>query len=980
MKNEKENPLLSILSCSKSSQLVEIEKKLLEIKRNLDNSSNNLLKKALIDYFRIINPLSSLWKENEIFSFSTIIILYYSENNIVECLEKAIDIIKEPLLKYLIEIDEFYPKEIVKEKAKCYSLKLILLTQNIEIICDYIKQLFDCDNEYNDIKKEIQNLNLKNHYSIFYLRELIKALINRKDKKENILNIVNDNIKKIQIFRCNKCFDILYVSHFVKGTSLICNNGSHSIINSTILKTLNNYELKCTHCNNILKIYNDNYKCISCKNIVCKDCIEKHMSVCILSNFISLCEVGFTCEAHNKKYIDSCEMCNKNLCEKCKSYHIHIIKPGNHIKFNKNDLESINSNKLGKVKNYIKYYLYQRYIYMKKLKLINVKVEKSLYFMLKKESIIYEVKNFTSNFFFDEDFKDYYKNIIEEAKNGRIEAFKGLEIIKNNYEKIKQTSPDNDNEYRKFLDLCVINQLERVDEFNDYYSLLLNRLLRIQHNFDEIKIIELNKELKEISMDTILLKTKIIGIINSNQIGKDYIKTIFSRCLADYIIRIIFKKYPNKFNAINLSLNNVYEIITNYGNEIIDKTKINLINELARKLIFNKDNMNKEEYEKTIIDYIKSIKTENKIAFKDSIYINNEIIEKNDLNFTLASLLYLKKVGNKSAHPNTEKNSPLKINDVSGKINKKRYLINLDSRISYNSLIDEKLIEDVKISLRTISDEILKDFQETLFNSGSELNNILCFLFKDNWQNIINKNEAFVRALNIDIDKIIYNLKDIDDDFIMNNKKLKEFHENIKEVDEISERIKRNINKFKNYKIDQYAGLEHKIKKQLEKIKNIDFDSLQTITDENIIALKNNLSRAEKKIYIISIIAKEYLNSERFKAKKENAISQFKELVKLEIIKTTLQNIFDSIDKYFKDINDKNKFDEQSFINEVKKFINNNKFGDHKILSDLTFNTNKIIDIISKLIGKRNFEWLSLFEKENTSLISYLYYLQNIKK
>ncbi len=83
------------------------------------------------------------------------------------------------------------------------------------------------------------NLNLKNPYSIFYFHELIKNLVNRKDNKEKILDIVSGNIKNIQIFRCNKCFDILYIIHNSNGTSLICNNQLHSITNSKTLNTLN---------------------------------------------------------------------------------------------------------------------------------------------------------------------------------------------------------------------------------------------------------------------------------------------------------------------------------------------------------------------------------------------------------------------------------------------------------------------------------------------------------------------------------------------------------------------------------------------------------------------------------------------------------------------------------------------------------------------------------------------------------------------
>ena len=42
-------------------------------------------------------------------------------------------------------------------------------------------------------------------------------------------------------------------------------------------------------------------------------------------------KVNLIFEIHSKKYIDSCDLCNKNLCEKCKLYHFHIVKEQNHV-------------------------------------------------------------------------------------------------------------------------------------------------------------------------------------------------------------------------------------------------------------------------------------------------------------------------------------------------------------------------------------------------------------------------------------------------------------------------------------------------------------------------------------------------------------------------------------------------------------------------------------------------------------------------
>ena len=138
---------------------------------------------------------------------------------------------------------------------------------------------------------------------------------------------------------------------------------------------------------------------------------------------------------------------------------------------------------------------------------------------------------------------------------------------------MKKIKKEDDNGYKEFLDSCFVNQMKRGDELNGIYSLLFNRLLSIQSEFEKCEKIEIKKDLNEIEMDNILIKSKIIGIINSNQIGKDFMKKLLGRYLADFIIRIVFKKYYSEFKVINISLSNIYEIIINYGKELIDEKK-----------------------------------------------------------------------------------------------------------------------------------------------------------------------------------------------------------------------------------------------------------------------------------------------------------------------------------------------------------------------------------------------------------------------
>ena len=71
---------------------------------------------------------------------------------------------------------------------------------------------------------------------------------------------------------------------------------------------------------------------------------------CLLSELINLYDVGYTWVEHNKRYVDTCELCNKILYEECKFYHFHIIKNQNNIKFDEEYLKSKYTNNLEKTK------------------------------------------------------------------------------------------------------------------------------------------------------------------------------------------------------------------------------------------------------------------------------------------------------------------------------------------------------------------------------------------------------------------------------------------------------------------------------------------------------------------------------------------------------------------------------------------------------------------------------------------------------
>ena len=77
-----------------------------------------------------------------------------------------------------------------------------------------------------------------------------------------------------------------------------------------------------------------------------------------------------------------------------------------------------------------------------------------------------------------------------------------------------------------------------------------------------------------------------------------------------------------------------------------------------------------------------------------------------------------------------------------------------------------------------------------------------------------------------------------------------------------------------------------------------------------------------------------------------------------------------------KDIKD---FDENTFVNEMKNYMREINLDEDKKLYELNFGFKEIMNIIKALIDEKNINWLSMSPKEETSISSYLYYMQNKK-
>lgn len=141
------------------------------------------------------------------------------------------------------------------------------------------------------------------------------------------------------------------------------------------------------------------------------------------------------------------------------------------------------------------------------------------------------------------------------------------------------------------------------------------------------------------SINILLLKNKIIKLNNWNQKGQFFIWKLLSRYFADFIIKLLIKEYPFKFRTIIVTLNNFHGIISVYGIEIINKNNLESIKNLIKILLSKETN---EVKKKCFVIYFNKTKDNTKVIFIEEIQINNRIIKKEQLNFVLGSLFYLK--------------------------------------------------------------------------------------------------------------------------------------------------------------------------------------------------------------------------------------------------------------------------------------------------------------------------------------------------
>ena len=94
MEKEIQNSLKTITESSNESSTKEIVFKLNEYKKTLNDSQDDLIKVAIIDFFISINALSSKLKENDILNITQNLLEFDYEGEIGESIEKVFKNIK----------------------------------------------------------------------------------------------------------------------------------------------------------------------------------------------------------------------------------------------------------------------------------------------------------------------------------------------------------------------------------------------------------------------------------------------------------------------------------------------------------------------------------------------------------------------------------------------------------------------------------------------------------------------------------------------------------------------------------------------------------------------------------------------------------------------------------------------------------------------------------------------------------------------
>lgn len=960
-----------------------------KIKEKIEDSEKNEIIKCILNYFSTDKP----WKNEEFSTFSEKLCKLNYEDDNVEVILKVFEQFNGNL-KYLISIDD-----IIKNKYINCALKFKLLSGEKKDLIDYIIKIKNVFKKEKEIQKILLMIYFDNYIQINFFHELLRILFLEADIKENsnILEKIILNINKKEFLRCEKCFDILYCYEKNNLFNFICNNNHLISLLPNQEKIEKIITIKCQNCESKKNIYENIFKCLSCESFICETCKNNHEKKCFLCQYINLYQIGYLCEKHNKLYEDCCFFCYKNLCIDCKSRHFHMSKPiiKKLLISEVEILKLMNINEKYTVKDYINYQYAIILKFTQKNAYFNFKIYNSLNF-LNGYSRVNKIDDFYSNFFGDEEFLLYYKDLIENIKKGDLNALASLETIKDNYKKLQKYS-NSKSQRQKYNTLRDDSEKVRQNRIKLFIKNIKYLLIKTKKSYFRIKkaINEISgkKEIIRISNEFNFFKIKNVALQNSNKLGEIYLGNLISRYLSDLIIAQLINKYPTYFKPIQLSFKNLYELLKNYGEGIINENTKERMNLLFKKItsLIKDSNFNSKEF----LDIFKS---SNDISFAYDLVINDSIIKKEELNFILELFIFFKKNGNELAHPNIDKMKASFIkfinkdfisenitNDDTNSIFNTNANTNINTNSNFNlsiekinsfiktdSDLDHKELENkIKKKLKKLVEMILNEFKEITYNKEININQILNFMLKNNSNEIIKNNSLMLRILRQEIDKIIDEKNNIDlNQFGYYHDIINDFNNNIMLLESELNDIK--INLFEQYFNDFYK----KINISINDLQTFDMYKIESILDSFFSEISEySISENDINSIALFIIGNKILMMKSdFNLEKIKLGENIEEIIFEESISNKIERIYVEIEQFF---SKKKYYDsEEDLIKKIKLKIKDEK--KNASLISLDINIKKIYEILQKVIGIDKIKWLESPISKDISLDTYLYYKQNI--
>ena len=323
-KNEFKSLINHIEKTKKIKKVEEMKDALAEICEKAKTTSISFIQKFIILFYKYYNNTTSNYeKYDKLIQLSNFMIKNFTKKNITLLIFNEIN-------KLFPENKISYPQDELDEYEIC--LYLSNLSHNIKIMETFFIEflnvnLFEID--------EYSKINLENPNAQTLFENIFKSIYDKNKKciKENIdiKNIIsqcinNSNKSANNLFRCKKCYDImimkLNINNNIEFKCQHCDKEFTEFKEYETLATIST-EFFCSCCKEKLILYRENYKCTSCKKLVCNNCKIYHLKDCFSLNYIKMYEVGFKCDIHIKNYIEYCFVCKKNICENCKIIHQH---------------------------------------------------------------------------------------------------------------------------------------------------------------------------------------------------------------------------------------------------------------------------------------------------------------------------------------------------------------------------------------------------------------------------------------------------------------------------------------------------------------------------------------------------------------------------------------------------------------------------------------------------------------------------------